>query len=136
MFCLNSRINFNDIAGGQEVSLPGWISEGEFVAMLKRPSLLSLAASGVIPNELLACAKRLFNEGISEQMPIDELGRVLNIIAENALVSPSMSELEEKGVSLTDMQLAAIYNFAMTGVRRLACFPQLSQNIERTGDVG
>lgn len=133
---MKSNVNYKDYAGGQKVILPGWEENTEFEATLRRPSMLSLAAAGVIPNELLSCARRLFDDGINGEISLDELGRILGIIAENAMVSPTLSELEESGVSLTDLQLAAIYNFAMTGVRSLCCFPANSQNSECNSDVG
>lgn len=122
------KSNYKNYSDGQLVSLPGWEENCEFEAVLKRPSMLSLAAGGVIPNELLACAKKLFDEGMSGEIPLDELGKILTIIAENSLVSPTLSELEESGVGLTDIQLAAIYNFAMTGVRQLECFREIGEN--------
>lgn len=133
---MKSNVNYKDYAGGQKVILPGWEENTKFEAVLRRPSMLALAAAGVIPNELLSCARRLFDDGISGEVPLDELGRILGIIAENSMVSPTLSELEESGVSLTDLQLAAIYNFAMTGVRSLCCFPANAQNSERDCNVG
>lgn len=122
------KSNYKNYVGGQTVSLPGWEENSEFEAVLRRPSILALAAGGVIPNELLACAKKLFNEGMSGEIPLDELGRILNIIADTALVSPTLAELEESGINLTDLQLAAIYNFAMTGVHDLECFRKVGEN--------
>ncbi|MDD6395130.1 MAG: hypothetical protein PUB37_02970 [Firmicutes bacterium] len=133
---MNSHVDYRKYSEGQRVMLPGWEADTEFEAVLRRPSMLALAAAGVIPNELLSCARRLFDEGISGELPMDELGRVLGIVAENSLVSPTLAELEESGVGLTDLQLAAIYNFAMTGVRSLQCFRQVAENSECDCDVG
>ena len=130
------KSNYKSYVGGQLVSLPGWEENTEFEAVLRRPSMLSLAAAGTIPNELLACAKKLFNEGISGDLPLDELGRILGIIAESSLVSPTLSELEESGLGLTDLQLAAIYNFAMTGVRSLECFREVGEDNKCDSNVG
>ncbi len=105
-----------------DVSLPSFSGEGTFDVKLRRPSLLSLAAQGMIPNELLACARDLFNEGGKAQVQLDELGRLLLIFAQNALVSPSYEELCQQGINLTDEQLSAIYAFAQGGVRALIPF--------------
>ncbi len=105
-----------------DVSLPSFSGEGSIEVKLRRPSFLALAAQGMIPNELLACARDLFNEGGNAQVRLDELGRLLVIFAQNSLVSPSYEELEEKGISLTDEQLSAIYAFAQGGVRALIPF--------------
>lgn len=107
-----------------DVCIPSFSGDGSMNVRLRRPSLLTLAARGVIPNELLACARELFNEGGKARIPIDELGRLLLIFAQNSLVSPSYEELEEQGISLTDEQLSAIYAFAQGGVRALLPFRQ------------
>jgi hypothetical protein len=112
----------------QIVELPGWDEDTPFTAKLRRPSLLALAAEGVIPNELLSCAKKLFSEGDSESMRLDELGRLLLIIAEHALCEPTCAQLTDKGVSLTDVQLGAIYSFTQAGVRALEPFRRKSPN--------
>lgn len=115
-----------NICAVQQVELPGWAEGVPFKAELRRPSLLSMAAQGVIPNELLSAAQKLFGEGFDAKMPLDELGRLLRSVAKEALVSPTLEELEEQGCFLTDVQLAAIYSFAQAGVRALEPFRERS----------
>ena len=106
------------------VDLPGW-NEGDsqpFRVTMRRPSLLSMAAAGRIPNELMAAAQQLFCEGYTENLPLDQLGKLLLAVAKEALVDPAYEELEAAGCDLTDMQLAAIYSFAQAGVRALLPF--------------
>ncbi len=110
------------ICAEQTVELPGWEEGAPFTAKLRRPSILSMAAEGKIPNELLASAQKLFCEGYDAQMPLDELGRLLRSVAKAALAGPTLEQLEEQGAYLTDMQLAAIYSFTQTGVRALSPF--------------
>lgn len=117
----------------QRVELPGWGDE-PFCATLRRPSLLSLAAQGIIPNELLACARQLFAQGDGSALRLDELGRLLTIIAENALCSPTLSELRAKGLELTDEQLSAIYSFTQAGVRALRSFRAQREDADHSGD--
>ncbi len=105
-----------------DVAIPSFSGEGAVKVKLRRPSLLSLAAEGMIPNELLACARELFNEGGKAQIQLDELGRLLVIFAKNSLVSPTFDELCQQGITLTDEQLSAIYAFAQGGVRALMPF--------------
>lgn len=111
----------------QEVTLPGWDAE-PFVAELRRPSLLKMAATGRIPNELMSAAQKLFNEGYDHKSALDTTGTLLMQIAEAALVSPSMAELNAAGIELTDLQLVSIYNFAQTGVRALEPFREIAAN--------
>lgn len=106
----------------QKVLLPGWHEDEPFEAILKRPSLLSMAATGIIPNELMGAAQKLFNEGCDGSLAFDKLGALLIAVAKEALVEPSYSELEAADCSLTDMQLAAIYSFTQAGVRALEPF--------------
>ena len=106
------------------VQLPGWEDEHPFEAVLRRPSLLTMAAEGSIPNELIGAAQKLFCEGYDASLPLDQLGRLLRRIAAEALVEPTLEQLEAQGSRLTDMQLAAIYNFSQAGVRALEPFRQ------------
>lgn len=110
--------------------LPDFSGQGVINVKLRRPSLLALAARGCIPNELLACARQLFNEGGGAPVPLDELGRLLIIFARESLVEPSFEQLEQQGVSLTDEQLSAIYAFAQAGVRALIPFRDKCENAD------
>ncbi len=116
----------NTVNSIQQVQLPGWGEDDVFEAKLRRPSLLVMAAGGMIPNELMTAAQKLFGDGFDAAMPLDQLGRLLICIAQEALVEPTMEELCKEGVQLTDMQLAAIYSFAQSGVRALEPFRQRS----------
>ncbi len=104
------------------VELPGWEEDQPFAAVLRRPSLLTMAAEGCIPNELMGAAQKLFSEGYDTALPLDQLGRLLYRIAADALVEPTLAQLESEGCRLTDMQLAAIYTFSQAGVRALEPF--------------
>ena len=110
------------ICAEQTVELPGWVEGEPFIAKLRRPSILSMAADGTIPNELLSAAQKLFCEGYDAALPLDQLGRLLRSVAAAALAEPTLGELESQGVTLTDMQLAAIYSFTQSGVRALEPF--------------
>lgn len=117
------------------LELPGF-RDGETLSVrVRRPSLLAMAAGGTIPNELLGCARRLFCEGVSDSLPLDQLGRVLISVARQALVEPTYDQLAEAGCELTDMQLSAIYAFSQTGVRSLACFPAGGDGAQPAGDM-
>lgn len=106
------------------VQLPGWEDDHPFEVVLRRPSLLTMAAEGSIPNELIGAAQKLFCEGYDAALPLDQLGRLLRRIAAEAMVEPTLEQLEAEGGRLTDLQLAAIYNFSQAGVRALEPFRQ------------
>ena len=117
-----------------DAELPGWDEDKPFKARLRRPSVLTMAATGMIPNELMSAAQKLFCEGADAAIPLDQLGRLLRAVAEYALVEPSLSELENTGCMLTDMQLAAIYSFTQAGVRALEPFRTACAGAESSGD--
>ena len=114
-------------------TIPGWFGETEEVE-LKRPSILSLAATGAIPNPLMKTARKLFYSGISpDGGDLAEEGRVLLEVAKAALVKPSFDELEAAGIELTDEQLVAIFQYTQLGAKALDRFRQLSANPD--GDI-
>ncbi len=124
-------------AEGAEVELPGF-KDGETITVcLRRPSLLSLAESGKIPNPLLAAASELFCSGIKEdgKSSIKELGELFQIIAKASLVSPSYDEFAGAGVPLTDSQLLYIYNYVRNGVDSLSRFRK-KQGARQNHDSG
>ncbi len=119
------------VSGGEVVKLTGFTSDKSFYARLKRPSLLQLAAAGVIPNSLLGVAEMLFS-GLKETsgLNIKETAELLLIIAGAALQEPSHKELLDNGIQLTDMQLIEIFNYTQTGVKALESFREYEQGDE------
>lgn len=108
-------------ADGVEVELPGWEDGVPFIAKLRRPSMLTLASEGQIPNSLMSAAAKLFGEG-GAKMDFQERAGLFLMMARASLVSPTWDELEEAGLSLTDSQLVYIYNYSQTGVDALRRF--------------
>ena len=114
-----------------EVVLPGWCGE-DFVCVLRRPSLLTLASRGAITNPLMKTARKLFYTGVSpDNGNLEEEGRILLEIAAAALVKPSFAQLEERGIELTDEQLIAIFQYTQAGAKALEQFRGFC-----AGDVG
>ena len=113
-------------AQGQLVELPQFANGQPFVAKLKRPSLLALAKSGKIPNELLTAATGLFetNKG-KEDFNMESVVKMYNMletVCEASFVSPSYQELKEVGVELTDEQMLFVFAYAQRGVETLKNF--------------
>ncbi len=122
----------DSIKTSQAVSLPGWCGE-PWECVLRRPSILTLAANGAIANPLMKTARKLFYGGISSDGDLQEEGRVLLEIAKAAMVSPSFDELSAAGVQLTDEQLIAIFRFTQLGAKALDRFREFSGNND--GDI-
>ena len=120
--------DLKNIAKGEVVELPSF-SETPFIAKLKQPSLVGLVASGKMPNHLIGLATALFNADsdkvnkITEtQKGIKELYELMLVVAEECLVEPTMNDIREAGLELTDIQLTAIFNYSQRGAKVLESF--------------
>lgn len=114
---------------GTVIRLPDFSDGQPFVARLKRPSMLVLAKSGKIPNQLLTTAGELFVKGSGSFDPKDKnmlsnFYDTCRVICEAALVEPTMQDIEDAGVELTDEQIMAIFNYTQAGVSALKNFRQ------------
>lgn len=118
--------DLQEYSKGQIVKLPDFAEGQPFVARMRRPSLLVMAKKGKIPNKLLATATDLFNGGDSHNANTDSILSdtydVCEAIAEAALVEPTMEEIKNAGLELSDNQLIAIFNYAQRGIEALNNF--------------
>jgi len=121
--------NYN---AGQVVELPAFGDGQPFVARLKRPSMMSLAKKGQIPNELLNAANSLFEkgpQGLMQKGRVDldsdtmtKLFDIIDVICEASFVEPTYRQLREAGIELTDDQYMFIFNYTQNGVHALDSF--------------
>ena len=116
-------------AAGTIVRFPDFGDGQPFVARVRRPSMLVLAKQGKIPNTLLAAAGELFSKGgggldADNENMLSDLYSIMDVIANAALIQPSMREIREAGLELSDDQMMAIFNYTQTGVRALESFRQ------------
>lgn len=114
-------------AQGEVIELPPFAPRQPFVAKLKRPSLLAMAKSGKIPNNLLVKTNELFmNDGtaanVSDDNMLKEIFSVIDTIAGEVFVQPTYKEIKEAGIELTDEQMLFIFNYTQTGVKNLENF--------------
>lgn len=113
------------------IELPRFKKEIPFNVKVKRVSLLNLVRKGVIPNSLLSAAEELFyGKQASKDVDLKQLTNVMFIMSENALVEPSIKDLKEVGLELTDEQIVALFNYTQEGVRELEPFREEPENIE------
>lgn len=114
-------------AKGKIVKLPDFADGQPFVARLIRPSMLVLAKQGRIPNNLMTTATALFN-GDQRKLDSDnenlmkDMYDVCHIICEASLVEPTLADIESVGLTLSDDQVMAIFNYAQVGVKALESF--------------
>ena len=112
---------------GAIIELPGFVPDKPFFARVKRPSLMALASSGKIPNSLMSQATDIFAKGASAMVGtnstvIKDVYDVVKIVCSAALVEPSMKQLNDNGIELTDEQLMAIFSYTQEGIKALERF--------------
>lgn len=123
---------YNPLRDAQErsavrwVELPGFGDGSPWRARLRRLSLLAMAQAGRIPNTLLGAVSDLYQSGVVKSGGIKVTAEVMIAIAAESLAEPTMAQLTEAGVTLTDEQLTAIYLYAQRGAEALRPFRRLA----------
>lgn len=120
---------------GVIVKLPDFDDGLSLVARLRMPSMMSLVKRGKIPNALLVSANGLFDKSKpSKADPGNQLGDMYDLcyaMADACLVEPTLKQIEDAGLELTDKQLVAIFNYSQRGVSALDPFrEEQSDNID------
>lgn len=130
MMEVTSLEELKQIAQGEIIPLPGFVVDKQFYARVKRVSLLGLVQKGTIPNSLLAAANEIFYGKNSNNKAVDmkEMTNVMLIMAESALVEPSVDQLKEMNLSLTDEQIIALFNYTQKGLKAIEKFPKNTEN--------
>lgn len=116
-----------EYAKGTLVELPPFAEGQPFVARLRRPSILALAKAGKIPNQLLSKAGKLFNAGAAgldtdDENMLTDVYDIAMTIVKAALVSPTVEEIADAGLELSDNQIMAIFSYTQTGIEALKSF--------------
>jgi hypothetical protein len=89
---------------------------------------MALMAKGKIPNALKTKANELFTGGVSlltdedNENMLNDLYDIMSIFAEASLIEPSMEQIREAGLELTDDQLMALFTYSQKGVKALESF--------------
>ncbi|APF27003.1 hypothetical protein NPD7_37 [Clostridium sporogenes] len=120
------------LSQGEVIQLPQFSQGIPFNARVKRVSLLNLVRKGVVPNKLLSAAEELFygKQSSKENVDLAQMTNVMYIMAENALVEPSIEDLKSVGLELTDEQIVALFNYTQEGVSELDSFREEPENTE------
>lgn len=118
--------DLSEYAKGQIVELPPFAENQPFIARLCRPSMLSLAKSGKIPNELLSTANNLFVDGKldtkSNPEALKDVFDLFDVICEACFVEPTYKDIQDAGITLTDEQYMFIFEYSQAGVKALKPF--------------
>ena len=115
----------------QYVEMPGWGDGKPWRVKLRRISLLDLALKGEIPNPLMAAVQSLYTTGTTGDTDLKTSAETMRLMADAVLVEPTLAQLDEAGVLLTDMQLTALYLYGQRGPEALIPFRQASSVFER-----
>lgn len=109
----------------EELTLSGWYGGKPVTVRVKRPNFYHLLARGAVPNPLIPVVQKLFVHGFDAHdvaAADGEFARALLTVAEETLAEPTMDQLREAGIELTDDQLLEIMIYATSGARALAAF--------------
>lgn len=122
------------MSGGEIVELPPFVQGKQFVAKLRRPSMMNLVRQGKIPNSLIKMATDLFNgttkdseTSVEEAMP--QMLQIMEIMAEATFIEPKWSDIKAAGIELTDEQMIFIFNYTQSGVQQVAPSPENTEDI-------
>lgn len=112
---------------GKVVRLPDFAEGQPFVARVRRPSMLVLAKQGKIPNSLLSTANELFVGGgssvdVENEKLLQDMYDVCMIVCDACLIEPTLRDIEDAGLTLSDDQIMALFNYAQQGVKALEPF--------------
>lgn len=124
---ITSVFDLQSYAAGTVVRFPDFTEGQPFVARVRRPSMLVLAKSGKIPNTLLTAAGELFAKGgggmdSDNEKMLSDMYDIMHIMCESALIQPTLDEIEGAGITLSDDQMMAIFNYTQAGVKALESF--------------
>lgn len=110
--------------GAQSIEIHDWDGSGMIEVRARRPGLYNMASMGFIPNPLLRAMQAMFSGNTAQINAVDakKQGECLTAIARYALVEPTMAQITEAGLELTDQQLLELYQFALAGPVRYAAF--------------
>lgn len=111
------------------VELPGWEPDQTVNFRLRRCSLRGLVTAGRVPNPLLAAAQRLYEGNTSKSNAnFGDIVKVMTLVVENALVEPTLTELTDADVELTEEQFGLIWGYAQKGAMILEAFRKVPSN--------
>lgn len=112
-------------AAPDEITISGFKGGCTITVQVHTPSIYAMLAANALPNPLIPTINRLFAKAPQSSdvtAPDAQLAAAMQVIARETLLSPSLSELEENGVQLTDRQLLEICLYATRGPAALAAF--------------
>lgn len=133
---ITSLSDLQSYSNGTIVRFPDFADGQPFVARVKRPSMLMLAKMGKIPNALLNSATQLFTKGGSGMdtkngKTLSDIYDICEVIVKASLVQPTYDEIIDSGMTLSDDQVMAIFNYTQSGAKALENFRSKQKDFKR-----
>lgn len=115
----------------QVIEISDFAGDGVIPIEVRRPSILTLATSGGIPNELIQDVNDLFfGKKQEKDIELSKLKEIYDGIVKATLVSPTFDELKKEGIELTEVQIGEIYRYVVGGVKELKSFREIQRSIK------
>lgn len=116
----------------QVIQIENFSGEGHINVRVRRMSLFGLCKKGQIPNQLLGKARELFyGSNKIDSMDLKSMGELFDIVCSNILIEPSMKQLEDEQISLTDTQKLQLWSYSQEGIDGLKSFRKVAKDAER-----
>lgn len=113
--------------GSEIIELSPFTGSKAINVRVKRLSILGLCEKGEIPNQLLGVARKLFYQDKIDQIDLKEYGKVIDIVCKNTLLEPSIEQLKEIELELTDEQKFELWAYSQRGVEGLKSFRKVTK---------
>lgn len=127
-------MNFKDIETTARIKVPGFINEkDEFEVEVKRITPTGLISKGKLNNPLYEKAYNLFFDREVKTETLEDKKATIEYyyaIAEECLVNPTLEEIKEEGLELTDLQLVTLFQFSQGGLRGYESFRNIWRDNE------
>ncbi|MBV4447503.1 hypothetical protein KM799_12895 [Clostridium tyrobutyricum] len=110
------------------IELSPFVGDKPICVRTKRLSILGLCQDGSIPNQLLGVARKLFYQEDIQKVDLKEYGQIIDIICKNTLVEPSIEQLKETNLKLTDEQKFELWAYSQQGIEGLKSFRKVTKS--------
>ena len=112
------------------VELPGFVPGTSITFRLRRASLRVMLKTGRVPNPLLAAARSMYEGTPNSKVPVEESIKTMELVAASAMVEPTMEQITDAGIELTEEQLGLIFAYSQKGISALNAFRAKSGNLK------
>ena len=105
------------------IELPGFDPDTAVYFKVRRANLRSMVKAGKVPNPLLAAAQRLYEGAESKaKTSFGEIVKVMNLVVGSAMLEPTMADLDDAGIELTEDQFGMLWAYSQRGASALIPF--------------